>query len=70
MSLSEDKGRANELATRMGVDIPGEIHISMWSLPLLEKLNSRVEELEREVRRIAYGGDDLRIDMNMKEVKK
>lgn len=38
--------RAEKLAERLGVDIPGDIPIHLWPVPLLEKIVDRLEKLE------------------------
>ena len=40
--------RANALAKRVGVTIPDQTHVPLWSLPILEQLVTRIELLEEE----------------------
>ncbi len=41
-----EKKRAEELAERLGVEIPDSIQMGLWPLPLLEALVDRIEKLE------------------------
>jgi hypothetical protein len=40
--------RAEDVASRLGTDIPSSIERHMWSLPILEKMLDRIEELEKK----------------------
>ena len=41
-----DLRRAEELATRLQVEIPSTIDMRIWMLPLLEAIVERIEQLE------------------------
>lgn len=36
--------KATELADRLGIEIPGDIHVLFWALPLLEKIVDLLED--------------------------
>jgi hypothetical protein len=47
--LPDERKRIEALALRLGPPIPGNISIVAWSLPLLEALVDRIDELERRL---------------------
>ncbi len=44
-----EQERAEELAKRLGTEIPDSISMGLWPLPLLEILVDRLEALEKRV---------------------
>ena len=44
--------RAAELAKSIGTEIPGDISLEMWMLPILEKMAQRINELESRIEEI------------------
>ncbi len=50
-----EQERAEELAKKLGTEIPDSISIRLWPLPLLEVLVDRLEALEAEVYNIQTG---------------
>ena len=42
----EERQAAQQFAAKLGVTIPDTISIHLWSLPLLEAMLRRIEELE------------------------
>jgi hypothetical protein len=43
-----ERRKAEDLAARLQVVIPGDSHIVFWSLHLLEAMVDRIEKLERQ----------------------
>ncbi len=43
--------RVDLLAKKLGTQVPADIGRDFWSLPLLEKLIARIEELENAVKK-------------------
>lgn len=45
----ETRYRMNAIAAKAGTFIPGEIEVLAWTLPILEKLLDRIQELENKI---------------------
>lgn len=45
-----ERQMVKELAKRLSVQIPGDIRIEFWSLPILEALLARIEALEQKTK--------------------
>ena len=44
-----------ELANEMGVEIPGDISIHLWPVPIFKKLHERLKVLEEQVHFLQFG---------------
>jgi hypothetical protein len=51
LSKCPEAKRAENLARKLGKEIPGGITEQMWALPILEEMFERIEEIERALSR-------------------
>ena len=54
----EARERITNLATSLGVKIPGDISTVAWVLPILEALQFRIQELEHKVNVLDIASQD------------
>jgi hypothetical protein len=50
-NIHGERERADKLAERLGIAIPGDISITFWMLPILEKLADRLDKLEEAAKK-------------------